>query len=314
MRSGDHLRTLSDDVHFQATLLRGWDQDYVQLQAGRFQGSVNTFGNGPVKLFSERMNCSTFQMGALPEGHLAFGLPIRAAGYSLICGEEGDRNSLLVFSGRSGFEFRAPGDFEFLGIEIAPEGASDPVFRALTRTLAGNLASGRRAIRLDSRSAGKFGRQLRTVLAGDAVRDMLDDEDRALAFNRGLVGWILDMLPSQTAAPDRQPVRHWEAIMDIRRLVSDSPLCPLSVAELTEETGLSRRTLQSACQQTVGLSPVQYLRALRLSEARRALGRSGSVTEAATQYGFWHLGYFARDYRAMFGELPSETLLRRRLA
>jgi AraC family transcriptional regulator, ethanolamine operon transcriptional activator len=34
------------------------------------------------------------------------------------------------------------------------------------------------------------------------------------------------------------------------------------------------------------------------------------VTQAASQWGFWHLGYFSRDYRKMFGELPSQTFRR----
>jgi AraC family ethanolamine operon transcriptional activator len=36
-----------------------------------------------------------------------------------------------------------------------------------------------------------------------------------------------------------------------------------------------------------------------------------SVKAAALSCGFWHLGQFSRDYRLTFGELPSETLVRR---
>jgi len=28
----------------------------------------------------------------------------------------------------------------------------------------------------------------------------------------------------------------------------------------------------------------------------------------ANQYGFWHMGQFAKDYNNLFGELPSETI------
>jgi len=28
----------------------------------------------------------------------------------------------------------------------------------------------------------------------------------------------------------------------------------------------------------------------------------------ANAWGFWHMGQFARDYRRLFGELPSDTL------
>jgi AraC-like DNA-binding protein len=36
-----------------------------------------------------------------------------------------------------------------------------------------------------------------------------------------------------------------------------------------------------------------------------------TVAEVARSYGFGHLGHFARDYRNLFGEYPSDTLPKR---
>ena len=44
-----------------------------------------------------------------------------------------------------------------------------------------------------------------------------------------------------------------------------------------------------------------------LGAVRHALKTAPSVTDAATDFGFWHFGHFAKDYQAMFGELPSQT-------
>jgi AraC-like DNA-binding protein len=48
--------------------------------------------------------------------------------------------------------------------------------------------------------------------------------------------------------------------------------------------------------------------------ARRALLRAdpaaATVTGIATDHGFWELGRFSVEYRALFGEMPSASLRR----
>jgi len=56
----------------------------------------------------------------------------------------------------------------------------------------------------------------------------------------------------------------------------------------------------------------------RMGMVRTALrARSGpwhSVKAIALSHGFWHLGQFARDYHALYGEPPSATLSQARIA
>jgi AraC family transcriptional regulator, ethanolamine operon transcriptional activator len=86
----------------------------------------------------------------------------------------------------------------------------------------------------------------------------------------------------------------------------------LSVEQLAAAAGVSERTLRDAFQQYFGVAPVQYLKRRTLHQVRAALKAAdpsrATVTEIATQFGVWQFGRFARDYRFLFRELPSETL------
>jgi AraC-like DNA-binding protein len=88
----------------------------------------------------------------------------------------------------------------------------------------------------------------------------------------------------------------------------------LYVEDLCAALGVSERTLEYAFANIVRMSPVAYLRRLRLHRVRQALRSAtrGSTTVSieALNAGFSHFGEFSRAYKDCFGELPSETLRR----
>jgi TolB-like protein/AraC-like DNA-binding protein/predicted Zn-dependent protease len=90
---------------------------------------------------------------------------------------------------------------------------------------------------------------------------------------------------------------------------------PITVADLTRVCGVAERTLHKHFQAFVGLSPLGYLRRMRLAAVRKALrapAENDRVTTVAAQYGFDHFGKFSAQYKRSFGELPSTTLRRAR--
>ena len=86
------------------------------------------------------------------------------------------------------------------------------------------------------------------------------------------------------------------------------------VADLCDVTGVSQRTLRTAFQETLGMSPMAYLLRRRLHVVRACLQQASPrrtrVAAVALDWGFWHLGDFSRAYKRGFGEVPSETLRR----
>jgi AraC-like DNA-binding protein len=88
----------------------------------------------------------------------------------------------------------------------------------------------------------------------------------------------------------------------------------LYVTDLCRAAAVRERTLEYAFKEIAGLTPMSYLVRLRLHRVRQALiaarPKSTTVSIEALNWGFWHLGEFARAYKECFGELPSDTLLR----
>ena len=86
------------------------------------------------------------------------------------------------------------------------------------------------------------------------------------------------------------------------------------IRDLCRVAGVEQHTVLRAFRAIRDTTPYRYLHALRLKGAREALLASDAdaetVTRVAMRFGFRELGRFAADYRAAYGESPSETLRR----
>jgi len=90
---------------------------------------------------------------------------------------------------------------------------------------------------------------------------------------------------------------------------------PLTIEALSQAVGVGARSIFKAFKDYRGYSPKSFLRDVRLRRARELLrvAEPGvSVAAVAYRCGFQNHGYFAREYRARFGETPSATLGRGR--
>jgi AraC-like DNA-binding protein len=99
----------------------------------------------------------------------------------------------------------------------------------------------------------------------------------------------------------------------VEELVAADPGRRHTLADLAAQSGSSVRALQAGFRRHRGMTPLEFIRARRLERARAALldaSTATRVTEVALDAGYEHLGRFARDYKARYGESPSQTLAR----
>jgi len=102
-----------------------------------------------------------------------------------------------------------------------------------------------------------------------------------------------------------------EKARDILHASLDERFDPVT---FTQELGISQRQLQRTFRETYGYTPKRYLLNLRINEVRQELlqadPETATISSIALKYYFFDLSHFTKAYKALFGELPSQTLQR----
>lgn len=84
---------------------------------------------------------------------------------------------------------------------------------------------------------------------------------------------------------------------------------PISYEDFCQITRISKSHLCKIFHETIGMSPNQYLNAVRILHAKRLLKETnGNISEVARQVGIGDLNYFSRLFRKKTGGSPSEYL------
>lgn len=290
------------DFHMHGASAPEWNQKYSQLSPGVMRSVLFEWSAGHVHVFRKWMSERVVQEGGLPSGQLCFSMLANDRGGVRVQGRELGLQDLLILRGGDEFEIQRPAGVELLSVTFsaesfselldavhAPAAARRAMSRVLIRPEAATLDSLRRLAlaRPSSESA---------LPAGELMRAMLE-----VLTHAGDV-------PLQRAAS----VAAARVVKECQRLaLAETCQSPSRIDQLSSRLGMSRRALQLSFNSVAGTSPLAYLRSLRLNAVRRRLLSTSaaelSVSTAAMDAGFDHLGHFAGSYRALFGELPSET-------
>ncbi|MFE0678552.1 AraC family transcriptional regulator [Streptomyces sp. NPDC058867] len=144
----------------------------------------------------------------------------------------------------------------------------------------------------------------------DNTEGLIDQQGARLHYERLLVsGLLLAQAHNYTEALRRPGTPAYpRTVRRVVDLIETRPETPYTVGDLARTAGVSVRRLQEGFQEHVGVSPMTYLRNVRLDRVHAdLLGGLSGVTEAAQRWGFTHLSRFSADYRKRFGAAPSAT-------
>ena len=152
-----------------------------------------------------------------------------------------------------------------------------------------------------------FLEQVHSILSSRAMIAAINNEPSVRERVEALLATLLQRtcLPAISDHGDlpiaSRDVRRAEAF--IRSNVSRN----IRLQDIARAAGVSVRTLQTSFKRDRHVTPMQYLRNLRLDAARARLLAGTAVSEAALDTGFSHQGRFAHYYRRRFGHSPSST-------
>ncbi|MGN8121039.1 helix-turn-helix domain-containing protein [Pseudomonas sp. 22082] len=283
------------DVTEQIRATPGWVQHYQQMSPGHFAGQIRYLDLQGVEVYEEQMNTRVEQNFSAPQGSLAF------------CFDRSD-NALYLLNEESRNIWITPENYQEIAVVFGPEFVQ-------RNGLDVARLEGLFMAPLNGAQNGLFSRWLSSTLT--KLSQALDLPSKE-ALTQQLLEDCLFILDNASVCLDGGGLqRRAEERITLKRVgewAADSPEETLNLLELSRVAGVSLRQLQQTFKAYTGMSPSHWLRLRRLNSARRELlNRSPAettVAEVAMNWSFWHLGRFSSSYRALFKELPSETLKR----
>jgi AraC family ethanolamine operon transcriptional activator len=301
-------------------VFRDFDEfaDSIDGIAGRFVPTarstaewwVDAVPAGALSLQQIQIGGSATFAGDGQTGSFTLGIPMTKPQSIRIDGQRLDATAFIVLKQDQPFTFAGqdvtrwagvtlPVDHHTLGPELleklhASDGActrTDPLRLEQLRWLIGRICCGNPAIDLSDPAAAKMAEQ---EISAVTVRAL----ERSLRLQLRPIG-----------RPHLSRERVIARALDLIRAHDGQPLF---TSDLCRAAGVSERTLRNTFNEYFGVGPIRLLKMRQLREISAALLAADpaheTVASIAGRFGVWDFSLFARNYKRLFAESPSQTL------
>ena len=286
--------------------LVGWDLDFLPLEKGSFPSRIGQYLFEDTYIGEANFFKRVEQRGSTPSGYRTFVVPENDHVNYFWRGREINGQTLSLF----------PPDGELYSV-------SNGSFRVFTISISSRLLEkALDMVRLkkvedwiNSEQVWKAS-PLRLHRIRELIHKLVSKSSEVADFNirkleLDLASEILSSMdqcnPSSTEIRNKRDLALIKCLELIRAVPREGML---SLPELCKESRVSERTLQYAFKDRFGLSPKEYMKNYNLRMVKNRLDRGlrhANIQDIAAEFGFWHMGQFAADYKRHFGELPSES-------
>ena len=310
------LRTvLTRDANELARNLTNWEQSYDQISSGSFHGALDELDLPGMQVFRESISQSVRQSCRVRPDAIWFGFT-QQPDATRINGRLIGLDAVMIRPGNHDFELLTPSSHIIYGIVVDRKLLLAATQRSCCvidwqRLLAGEVL--------------KVAAAERSACVAPLAALLVQRPNRCSESGMGNENWLLlqqnRVLESLLVLLDRSVVeaqasrsfqRRCHIVARARDYILAHKDQAITMPQLCEQAHVSRRTLQYCFEDVLDMSPMFYLRRVRLNGVRRQLldPDSGShvIGAVAADWGFDNFSQFSSDYRKLFGESASASL------
>jgi len=302
-----------DDFEEYAEGAQAWRIETSLLDRGGFNASLLQMvdPNGRFQFLRTRMDARIRQVGEPPPGLRSICIPANPAMQMDWRHQQIDGNDLMIFPDGGELQGTLQPGFDMFIVSVSDAVLTEQIHAvhgpdADEKALEGEVfhcdpfAMNSLRQRLVSLTDGVVSGEVASNTA-TLLEDISADVVRAVAMSKDI--------PHSADYPRRRDAAR-QAAAYIEQHAHEAP----KVGRMCRLFGVSDRTLENGFKELYGVTPKSFINAMRLNGFRAALRAADPLTtviaDLANDWGFWHIGQLAADYRRMFGELPSVTLTR----
>jgi AraC family transcriptional regulator, ethanolamine operon transcriptional activator len=291
----------------------GWNFEFTQLSAGALAANGGMLALSGVLIGKLTLDQALLRRGHAPHGSAAVLIPGAASSQAFVRGRRLEPAQCIAIAEGASVEVITRRNYVDVALAVdlqAWRGQSQWLSECALATSRGSWVATPGPLWID-----RMRRSVRWLFTAiQQYPQAMSRPDVRASLADQVVMAIADLGSAQADAqrPTRDArIQQRTAVERAREYIRGQLAEPLRLSELCRHAHVQARSLEYGFREITGLSPISYIKSLRLNAVRRRLSRTDaaehSISEIALDHGFWHLGQFAADYRKFFGETPTST-------
>ena len=288
-----HMRFF--DSEFLKSVVSDSDTRHQQVTAGRFEGKIKRVILPDIIIDHGEYNLKLIAQGAFSPNTVTLMIIHRMDEIGKVCGADLIGGSLIVLPVYADAEFTIPPHTSWTAINVPKAHLAKYGLKVDTTKL----------FTLDKKSFFQFSqtysRLEKQLSEGKESQEVLQDM---------ILSHFIQTIESLDNKLELRYSDGYLMALNVRDYITEHIDEPVQMYKLCQLTNKSVRTIEITFKQVFNLTVRDYHSCYRLSLVRQTLihDKNISVSNAALQYGYFHLGRFSNNYKKLFGELPSQTL------